>query len=160
MNLINSVGWNLYVNEKLMSFNNNNKTGFTDYSGNIVIEPKYSSALMISGNSYIIFFGRVAYIMERQVDGVSKKAFLKTDGTVKYVEDLVKTSDKNEIKNISVEYGFYIVETETLSSHKMTYYAFDGTLLKEFDISDDNSVDKLFIADKDYAVETTATETI
>ena len=152
MNYINDVGYNkLYKNEGLISFKNGNSYGFTDYKGKIVIEPRYA-AINASG---ITFYGDVAYVSERRFDGMMKTAFLKADGTVKYTEDLIKTSSESERKNISVKEGYYTITTVTDSSVKVAYYNFGGKLLKEFDGG--NSLSEESIDGDIYIVETTST---
>ena len=84
-----------------------------------------------------------------------KTAFLKADGTVKYTEDLIKTSSESERKNISVKEGYYTITTVTDSSVKVAYYNFGGKLLKEFDGG--NSLSEESIDGDIYIVETTST---
>lgn len=111
--------------------------GFTDISGKIVIEPKYTSGY---GSGSITFFGGVAHVVEHSVTGEDKELLIKTDGTV--VKDLTAietSSNPNVDVEVQVSDGYYRVKTTTTTEDETThaitvsvkyeYYSFNGTLL-------------------------------
>lgn len=125
------------LGDNLLAFTAGYYYGFTDISGKVVIEPKYTSGY---GSGSITFFGGVAYVVEHSVVGEDKELLIKTDGTVvKDLTALETSSNPNVDVEVQVSDGYYRVKTTTTTEDETThaitvsvkyeYYSFNGTLL-------------------------------
>lgn len=123
--------------DNLLAFTVGGNYGFTDISGKVVIEPKYTSGY---GSDSITFCGGVAYVVEHSVVGEDKELLIKADGTVaKDLTALETSSDPNADVDVEVANGYYYVKTTTTTEDETThvqtisvkyeYYSFNGTLL-------------------------------
>lgn len=139
LQLVNSVYTNNIANlgDNLITIYVGNYYGFTDVSGKVVIEPKYTSGY---GSGSIMFCSGVAYVIEHSVTGEDKELLIKADGTVvKDLTALETSSNPNADVDVQVANGYYRVKTTTTTEDETThvqtvsvkyeYYSFNGTLL-------------------------------
>lgn len=124
----------VYVDEGLTLVSNyvggNYNYGFKDYTGKVVIAPEYST----ENGGRPVFCGGVVLVE----NGDGEVVLLKKDGTITKVEDLAGSSDEKVTKEVvDGGDGFYAIKTTTTVEDgddkvEVVYYAFDGTVLKNF----------------------------
>lgn len=127
---VDSYNSRIYADQGLIGIYSDGNYGFTDLSGKVVIEPKYSGTIR--------FYGDVAYTTDAYS---GEKVLLKKDGTVTKISDLEKSANENVTKNVTVRDGIYYITTVTTTTVDsvpttktvIDVYTFDGKLLKSFE---------------------------
>lgn len=125
----------IYGNEGFVSFTVGEYLGFKDFTGKIIIEPKYRPYDESEG---ITFVGGYAYCYERQEDGTDLLVFLKSDGTSELVTERTGVNGISSLQSLKIypSRGIYIkgepLSSSSMSSWKYRIYNFDGEELEFF----------------------------
>lgn len=122
--VLNSVNGEdgVYKDEQLLSFSSNGLYGFTDYSGKVVIEPKYTSA----SSGKIEFYGGYAYVNMSVGEGETKEVFLNVNGETRDVPE----QSENVIFNVYD--GYYLIGKVNGAATTYECYNFAGDLIHKF----------------------------
>ncbi len=114
----------VYKDAGLVGFTSskNNKLGFADYDGKVVLSPEY--------NNYYDNMECGGVI--KATNAYGETVLLTKSGVTVNISDITKDTSKN----VNIYSGYYQVTTTTVSGTKETYkvevYAFSGKLLKSF----------------------------
>lgn len=109
----------IYPEQQLLAFSSGDYMGFADYTGKIVIEPKYTRA-------DVKFYGDTAYVTRRDGDGNVHKILIDKNGLENDLS-LLESATVAGTVSVTVYGGFYELKTAFAHGDSICdYYSFAG----------------------------------